>query len=196
MLLEAAQCSDRNRREELAEELNVRLRLVIQYKCRGWSPEDKEDILQETMEVFWGKLQSIKDRPQSYALRILRNKIGDQLRKRAGRRDITAADADPLPPPRVPLDEKTLIDESQDVEAKIELDDLVGKLKTAIMRLPPFCKTFFMGLLEGKSNNDMREFFSSLNPRLKRSAFDNRSMRCRQRLIAELKKLSMWERGD
>jgi hypothetical protein len=49
--------------------------------------------------------------------------------------------------------------------------------------------------LEGKNINEMWEFFSSLNPRLKRSAFDTRNTRCRQKLIEELEKLSIRENG-
>jgi DNA-directed RNA polymerase specialized sigma24 family protein len=196
LLLEAAQRDDQNRQRELIEALNVRLCPVIQYRCWGWSTEDQEDILQETLEVFWGRLHVITDHPEIYALGILRNKIGDELRKRHGRRDIMVIGDDPTPSPRVPLDETMLIDESHDIEGKVEQDDTVGRLKTAIKRLPPFCKTFFMGLLEGKNISDMWEFFSSLNPKLKRSAFDNRNWRCRERLMAELKKLSVRERGN
>ena len=138
------------------EALNVRLWTLIQYKCWGWTTEDQEDILQETLEVFWGKLNSIADHPEKYALTILRNKIGDELRKRFGKRDIMKlGDDDPQTSLNAPLDEDSLIDDSHDIVAKVEQDEILGRFKTAIKRLSPFCKTFFMGLLEGKNINDM-----------------------------------------
>jgi DNA-directed RNA polymerase specialized sigma24 family protein len=195
-LLEAAKRGDQNRQQELIEALNVRLRVFIQYNCWGWSTEDQEDVLQETLEVFWEKIHSIANHPEKFAARILRNKIGDELRKRLGRRDIMVTDNDdPSSSPKAPLDEWTLIDESHNIEARIEEQELLGRFASAIKRLSPFCKTLFMGLLEGKNINDMWEFFSSLNPRLSRSAFDTRNTRCRQKLIEELNKLSMRERG-
>ena len=93
-LLKDAQGGDQRRQDELFEALNVRLRMIIQYRCWGWSAQDQEDILQETLEVFWDKLNSISDHPETYALKILRNKIGDELRKRLGRRKVLTNDED------------------------------------------------------------------------------------------------------
>jgi len=196
LLLEAAQGGDQRRQDELIEALNVRLQMIIQYKCWGWSAEDQEDILQETLEVFWDKLDSISDHPETYALKILRNKIGDELRKRLGKRKVLANDEDDSQAsPTVPLDKMTLSDQSYDIEGKIEHEDIINKLMRAIKKLPPFCKTFFMGLLEGNSINDMWAFFSSLDPKLTRTAFDTRNSRCRQKLMIELRKRSILERG-
>jgi RNA polymerase sigma factor (sigma-70 family) len=196
-LLKAAQEGDQNRQKQLIEVLTVRLRVIIQYRCWGWSSQDQQDILQETLEVFWSKLNSISDNPETYALRILRNKIGDELRKKLGRRNISSnEEEDQHAPPMSELDELVLSDESCDIEGNIEQEELIERFKYAIKRLPNLCKTLFMGLLEGKNINDLWEFFSSLDPKLTRSAFDTRNSRCRQKLVVELKKLSLWERGN
>ena len=190
-LLKAAQGGDQYRQNELIEALTVRLRVVIQYRCWGWSNEDREDILQDTLAVFWDKLDSISDHPDTYALRILRNKIGDEIRKRKGKRDVPANDSDDHHAPfKVSLDEVTLTDQSYDIEEKIEHEELIDRFKIAIKKLSIFCKTLFMGLLEGNNINDMWEFFSSLDPKLTRSAFDTRNSRCRHKLMIELKKKS------
>lgn len=195
-LLKDAQGGDQRRQDELFEALNVRLRMIIQYRCWGWSAQDQEDILQETLEVFWDKLNSISDHPETYALKILRNKIGDELRKRLGRRKVLTNDEDDCQASStVALDEMMIADQSYDIEGKVEHEDITKMFIHAIKELPPFCKTLFTGLLEGKSINDMWAFFSSLNPRLTRTAFDTRNSRCRQKLIIELRKRSVLERG-
>lgn len=197
LLLKDAQSGDQLRQNELIKALNVRLGMIIQYRCWGWSTEDQEDILQETLKVFWEKLDSISDHPKTFALKILRNKIGDELRKRLGRRNVLKNDED-NPPTfcMLPLDELMLSDESNDIEGKVEYEEIIDRFKQAIKKLPPFCKTFFMGLLEGKNINDMWEFFSSLDSKLNRSAFDTRNSRCRQKLMAELRKRANVGKGN
>ena len=142
-LLKAAQNGDLDRQRELIEALNVRLRIIVQYRCWGWSNQDHEDILQETLEVFWCNLNSISDHPEMYALKVLRNKIGDELRRRLGRRNVIASNIDDLQTyVKVPLDESKLPDESYDIEAKIEYDELLRIFERAILRLSPFCQRF------------------------------------------------------
>lgn len=182
LLLKEAQGGDQQRQNELIEALSVRLRLSIKYRCCGWSTEDQEDILQETLEVFWNKLDSISDHPDRYALRVLINKIGNEIQKRKGKYNIPAnVDDDHL---------ASFSDQSYDIEGKIEQEELEDRFKRAIKKLSPYCKTVFMGLLKGKNTNDMWEIFSSLDPKLTRSAFDTRNTRCRQKLLIELRKLS------
>jgi DNA-directed RNA polymerase specialized sigma24 family protein len=180
-LLKAAQGGNLNCLNELIEALCVRLRMSIKYRCCGWSPEDQEDILQETLEVFWNKLDGISDHPERYALKILINKIGNEIQKRKGKhRVLTDTNGD---------HNSTFVDESIDVVKKIEQQEIKNKFVFAIKRLSPYCKTLFTGLLEGKNINEMWEFFSSLNPDLTRSAFDTRNARCRNKLLKELKKI-------
>jgi DNA-directed RNA polymerase specialized sigma24 family protein len=197
MLLKAAKRGDQRQLSELFEALHVRLWIIIQYKCWGWSIEDQEDLLQETLKVFLEKIDGISDRPDLFALKILKNKIGDELRKRLGRRKIFPDDDDDTQAPLiVPLDESLLSEESYDIEREIENKEIIDNFKHSIKKLSTFCKTFFLGLLEGKSINDMWEFFSSLDPKLKRSAFDTRNLRCRQKLTAELKKYANVRKGN
>jgi len=196
-LLEAAQDGDRQRQNELVEALRVRIRLVIQYRCWGWSLEDQEDILQESLAVFWEKLDSIRDHPITFALQIARNKIGDALRKHRGRRDVFQDDGhDPVETRKEELDESTIANGSNNIGTDIELEEIVSKFRRAIPKLTPYCQTLFMGLLEGKNVNDMWEFFSSLEPNLSRLAFDTRNTRCRQKLLMELKKQPVSGRGN
>ena len=181
LLLKEAQGGDQQRQNELIEALSVRLRLSIKYRCCGWSPEDQEDILQETLEVIWNKLDSICDHPDRYALRVLINKIGNEIQKRKGKYSISANIDDPF---------ATFSDQSNDIQGKIEQEELEDRFNQAINKLSPYCKTLFVGLLKGKSINDMWEIFSSLDSKLARSAFDTRNTRCRQKLLERLRKLS------
>ena len=187
-LLKAAQGGNQNCQNELIKALSVRLRLSIKYRCCGWSPEDQEDILQETLEVFWNKLDSISDHPERYALKILINKIGNEIQKRKGKQCVL--------PETVGDHCTTFIDEPFDVLTKIEQQEYKNRFIFAIKRLSPYCRTLFMGLLEGKSINEMWEIFSSLDLGLTRSAFDTRNTRCRYKLYRELKRLPKKKGGN
>lgn len=181
-LLLEAKSGDQNCQNELIKALSVRLRLFIKYRCCGWSPEDQEDILQETLEVFWHKLDSISDHPERYAHKILLNKIGNELQKRRGKYRAL--------PETIGDHNTTFIDESLDVVTRIEQQENKNKFVVAIKRLSPYCRTLFMGLLEGKSICEMWEAFSSSDLGLTRSAFDTRNKRCRDKLYEELKRSS------
>ncbi len=186
-LLKAAQGGDSNCQNELIEALSVRLRLSIKYRCCGWSPEDQEDILQETLEVFWNKLDGISDHPERYALKILINKIGNEIQKRKGKHRALSDTAG--------NHNSTFVDKSFDVITKIEQQEIKNKFVLAIKSLSPYCQTLFMGLLEGKNINEMWEDISSLDQGLTRSAFDTRNTRCRNKLYRELKRLSKKKGG-
>ena len=76
-LLAKAKSGDQGSVDQLYKELNVRLQSVIQYRLWGWSKEDLDDIVQNTLMVFCEKLNQIESNPHYFALNIMRNKVGD-----------------------------------------------------------------------------------------------------------------------
>ena len=75
-LLMGAKNGDSQKKNQLFSNLSVTLRPFLQYRLRGWSVEDREDILQETLITIDRKLEAVESNPHKYAIGVLRNKIG------------------------------------------------------------------------------------------------------------------------
>ena len=74
--------------DQLLEKLKVRLQPVLKCRLQGWSLEDRQDIMQDTLTVFLEKMGSINSNPHMYTFKILKNKIGNALQTRQKRVDI------------------------------------------------------------------------------------------------------------
>jgi RNA polymerase sigma factor (sigma-70 family) len=179
VLLRGAKAGDRASRERLFSELLVRLRSVAQYRLRGWATEDLDDVVQNALYVVHVKLLEIPENPHHFALNVLRNKIGDALRARAGGRLVSIREERneddgfsslPLPAPDPRLDEA------------IDRHELMRRIEQVVPRLSKFCQAFFTAALEGLSVGDVWDIALASEPALKRSAFDKRISDCRGRL--------------
>ena len=80
-LLQKAKAGKSEARDEIFRELSVKLVLVAQYRLIGWSRQDQEDLVQESLFILLQKLNRIESNPHLYAYKILHNKIGDALRR-------------------------------------------------------------------------------------------------------------------
>lgn len=80
-LLRGAQKGNTYCREELARQIVLRLWLIAQCRLRGYSTEQGEELIQNALLTFWERLDRIRDNPDLYAYIILRNKIGDLIRR-------------------------------------------------------------------------------------------------------------------
>ena len=170
-------------RNALCRALSVRLRLIAQYRLWGWSRQDLDDLVQESLITLIGKLSRVDSNPHRVACEILRNKIGDALRRRKMIKIPLQTDPGDDSHSREAVAMPAVHPEEDDgFIAKIEARDRLGLIKTAIKKLPPFCCTFFLGILEGQSAHEMWKFFNQLEPDLQRSAFDKRIFDCRKRL--------------
>jgi len=153
-LLSSAQKGDARAKEQLFQELMVILRLVLQCRLRGWSVQDREDILMNTIAVVVEKLDTIDDHPERYALKVLRNKIGDalRLRPREIKKSISATGYSED-------DEKGIMDAIQlptneeGFDKRLENIELIEGAKRALKKLSPFCQALFLALLEPFSSS-------------------------------------------
>lgn len=127
----------------------------------------------------------VESNPHKYAFAILRNKIGDAQRSHQKRRE------NPLQVDQrhdssleVPLN-KLVINPTgaeDDALAELERKDLTDHVREAIKKLPLFCRTFFLAILEGRSIKELWRLSKELEPGLRRSAFDKRIFDCRRKL--------------
>jgi len=170
-------------RNALCQALSVRLRLIAQYRLWGWSRQDLDDVVQESLVTLLQKLPQVNSNPQMFACEILRHKIGDALRRRKMIKIPLQADPADDSHSREAVAMPAVHPEEDDgFIARIEARDRVDLVKTAIRNLSPFCRAFFLGILEGQSAPELWRLFKRLEPGLQRSAFDKRIFDCRKRL--------------
>jgi DNA-directed RNA polymerase specialized sigma24 family protein len=188
-LLQRAQRDEASALTELISKLAVTLRPILQYRLRGWSDHDHNDILQETLIVFANKLKQIESAPHHYAAGILRNKIGDALRSREKRAEFSWSD-DKTEAHALWRHEVEIVlrqqDPEQDLLGRIDNDERIERIRQAIGKLSLFCQAFFVGILEGQGMADLWELFKSAEPALQRNAFRKRIFACRLKLKALL----------
>lgn len=178
-LLQRSKDGDHTLRERLFSELWVRLRAVAQYRLRGWDAADLDDVVQNALLVVHEKLQDIAENPHHFALNVLRNKIGDALRARAGGRTVTIReergdDED--------FSSLQLAAPDPDLDAAIDRHQLMRRIVEVLPKLSKFCQAFFLASLEGQSVGEVWDLALAGEPTLKRSAFDKRLFDCRMRL--------------
>jgi len=182
-LLKRAQSGDEESQNDLCGKIRVRLGPILQYRLWGWPAEDYEDILQDTLTVFLQKLDEIKSNPHLYALRVLRNKIGEALRtQNKWVRSELFEDRSPIGVVAgggVAGRETTA---GGDFTEELETKDLVNYISQAIKRLALFCQTIFLAILENQTIGEVWQLFRQVEPNLKRSTFDKRIFDCRQKL--------------
>jgi DNA-directed RNA polymerase specialized sigma24 family protein len=169
--------------DELCRELSVRLFQIAKYRLWGWSDPDLEDIVQDCLCTFWQKLDHVESNPQAYACEILRNKIGNALQRRkfqnlplsSDYREEGDGNRSAVDPPAVESPDDGIL-------TGLASRDRLNKVCKAIMDLQDFCRNFFLGLVEGRTIQEMWILYSQREPDLRRNAFDKRVYDCRQRL--------------
>lgn len=182
-LLRRAQEGDGQAQNDLCGKIKVRLGPILQYRLWGWSPEEYEDILQDTLIVFLQKLDQIKSNPHHYALEILRHKIGDVLR--IHKRGIAVGyNEGPTPVREAPVEEVTrsAAQPGGDFREEVEAKDLADYIRKVIKKLSLFCQTFFLAILEDQTIGEVWQLVQEMEPNLHRSTFDKRVFDCRRRL--------------
>jgi DNA-directed RNA polymerase specialized sigma24 family protein len=176
--------------DQLCKELEVRLRSVIQYRLWGWSKEDLDDIIQNTLVVFCEKINQIDSNPHYFALNIMRNKVGDALRSHKSGREVSLEPGeanDGLSGIPTPIETISDDDERSDFTQEIENKELNEKIRLAIKKMSTFCKTFFLAVLEDQPISEIWDCFRQAERDLSRSTFDKRIFDCRKRLRFLLK---------
>jgi RNA polymerase sigma factor (sigma-70 family) len=192
-LLKGSQQGDQQSLTTLFKQLTVTLMRIIQYRLRGWSIADQEDILQETLITFSSKLDSLESNPHKYAAQILRNKIGDAYRRqRWGQKISIDADLEGMPKGLQHDIEEALSQYGQgdSLQEQIDHRDLIKTIKKAIKQLSMFCQTFFLGTLEQKDRDEIFTVLQTMEPTLSRGTFRKRVFECRLKLKALIQKLN------
>ncbi len=184
-LLGRAKGGDRGALDDLCRALEERLRVVIQSWRWGWSRADREDVLQNTLTVFAERYVTVEDNPHHFALRVMRNKAGDAIRHaktidRMTFHRTTIQESGAGDPPGIDL--AGAPDPETEYGSRIDGTELIGRIRAEVVRLPQFCRLFFIAMLEGRQVNEVWQVIQSVEPRLSRSGFDKRIFLCRQRL--------------
>ncbi len=161
-LLADAQQGDRAARERLLAELRPRLLLVARVRLRDTLREQAEDVVQETLIVVTERLAVISDRPDRYALAVLRNKIGHVYRsrqRRASRRAFAATAADATAGAAVPLEELA------DPAPQAFPDPLLRKrIEKAFAALGTRCRTVIAMKSRGARTEEILRLFPDVKP--------------------------------
>jgi DNA-directed RNA polymerase specialized sigma24 family protein len=177
-LLDRVKKGDPEAKETLAWELHVRLRPLVQHRLSAWSAQDWEDILQNTFETFFAgaSLQRIRSDPLRWALKILRNKIGEAIRKRRSSKEIALeAVAETAHGNDVFADRTSLVTE-------MEYRELWRQLDSCIVGLSGFCQQYFQAYREGYDRRELWCIAKQADPKLKKNAYYARVFRCLERL--------------
>src|SRR3989339_147506 len=88
-LLQRAKSGDETGLSELCGVIRVRLLGLVRFKVRGWSREDHEDLVQDTLVVFVRDLRKIEDNPLTYAHAVLQKRIWNELDKARRSREVS-----------------------------------------------------------------------------------------------------------
>lgn len=184
-LLKSAQKGAVQVLNELCSHLDARLRTIVKYRLWGWSTQECEDIVQDTLMVFTQKLGEITSNPHFYAARILHNKIGNALQSH--NTETTHRVADEVESTSVAKEiqsaQQTTDSHSKtDFERQVEYEELQDQIQSAIAHMGSFCQRFFMYILEGNDKKKMWEYFKNKESGLTRTTYDSRISRCRKRL--------------
>lgn len=185
ILLRDAQKGNLEAQNLLCEKLRVRLRPVLKCRLQGWSVEDRQDIMQDTLTVFLERLESIDSNPHMYTFKILRNKIGNALQSRQKTIEVPIrTDEEKNPEEEKAAVGKTLStgETENDILDKLDRKIAIEDILRAIAKLSDFCRIFIMGMLEGKSIEDVWKHFQVIEPGLQRNTFDKRTFDCRRRV--------------
>jgi RNA polymerase sigma factor (sigma-70 family) len=183
-LLQELKSGNSAAREQLFEQLNVRLRSILKYRLRGWPIEELDDILQDTMLVLADKLDQVESNPDLFALTVLRNKIGNYISLHRRRVEISV---DPTDCNSEKGESETVILSEKQSGNDDQLNRLVSSeiattIRQAIRKLTPLCQALFAALFENLSVAETWELLHSVEKNLQRSAFDKRLFDCRSKL--------------
>jgi DNA-directed RNA polymerase specialized sigma24 family protein len=183
--LERAKCGDEESLNRLCRDAEVRLKLVVKYRLRGWSREDQEDLVQSTLLTFCEKIQLVEHTPMAFALWILRQKIGSELQKVRRQKEGSLTEyvqsENGHDPARV--HRGAVLKAPDNVEDEFERREKVQRVLDAMTHLSEFCRAVMTGILEGMRIAEIWDRFQRIEPQLTRSAFDKRVHACRQRLF-------------
>ena len=191
-LLRRAKSGDNAGLDELCRVIRVRLLSLIRFKVRGWSREDYEDIVQDTLTIVVRDLHKIDHSPLIYAHAVLQKRIWNEMDRarrqrevsldRGSQDDVSADSADALDP-------GALRDQSTDVAGEVERKLDVERVWHGIQSLNhEFCKPLLTAIMEGYEIGELWERFSKLDSSLNRNTFYKRVFDCRKRLWAILGK--------
>jgi DNA-directed RNA polymerase specialized sigma24 family protein len=173
----------------LCQAAGVRLALVVKFRLRSWSQEDREDVVQAALLTFCEKIQTVEKTPMAFALWILRQKIGNELQKVRHQRERSLSELD-----RSGEDggDTTTADTGlpADPDDTPEIHYLRKEQFERIVRILPllsdFCRALLAGFLQEKAVHEMWEWFSQIEPDLNRNAFYKRIHDCRQKMTGLL----------
>ncbi len=182
-LLNNAKAGDESDRTRLFEHLHRRLIEIGRSRLRGWPIEEIEDIVQDSLLVFFSKIETVSDNPHHFAHVVLLNKIGGLLRQRKRRTMISLNPTGAASDQEEANQELQLPSESYDeMLDHLRGSEIAEKLRSALKQLSPLCQAIFLALLNLGSVAEVWSEYQDRTPKITRSAFDKRISDCRRKL--------------
>lgn len=187
-LLSLAKRADSTALNALFSKLWVTLYPVIQYRLIGKRREEWEDVLQEVLLVFYMKIDVVQSNPLQYCMTILRHKVGDRYRKsnRDSAKFVKLVSDSPSDSPVIDIEN---IASQTSLDQQIEDDENIQFIVMTITELNPFCQTYFVGIIEGRGDKEVRKVLLKSEPKLDKATLRQRIHRCREALSEKLDKL-------
>jgi DNA-directed RNA polymerase specialized sigma24 family protein len=190
LLLKRAKSGDQTGMDELCGVVRVRLMGLVRFKVRGWSREDHEDLVQETLAILIRDLHKIENNPLAYAHAILQKRVWNEMDRARRTREVSLDDRTSetdAGQSGASANERLLHDHSADVADEVERRIRVERVWLAVQSLShDFCRPLLTAIMEGYEIGELWERFRKLEPGLTRNTFYKRVFDCRRRLWAVL----------
>ena len=176
----------------MASELSKYLNEIFipDYYFHGYG---KEDLIQDTILIVIKNVKRIKSGLKSYSYTTLKNLVGDNIRRKFGRKAWDEAQRKPiinefgeiedknLPPIITELDFDPGFNTSEDAIQSVTLEMVFSKLS----KIKDFCKLYVKAIVED-SVDKLYELYHSLNPTKARATYYVDLNRCRKSIRAIL----------
>jgi len=173
-LLPAAKAGDEAGLNKLCEELKKYLTSIYipDYSFHGYG---KQDLIQDTILIILEKIVKIEKGLKSFAYRVIKNKVGDNLRKKYGKRS-DDSDEGTMPEPR-----EAHLDYEVPVEPDFEFinRDLKNVIAKRLTGLKKFCQLIWQAATEGLEHK-LYDIYQTIYPDQSRSNYHVQVFRCRE----------------
>lgn len=185
-LLPKAQEGDKEGMNTLASELDCYLKTVFipEYYFQGYG---KEDLIQDTILIVLENIQEIKSGLKTYAYKVLRNLVGDNIRKKYGRNAWEEAQQRPILNEDGRVEERDLApiitelvfdpghNPFEDAMRSMNLEILYNKLS----EIKDICKLYIKAIVEDCTDK-LYKVYQYLNPENTRTTYYGELNRCRK----------------
>ena len=189
-LLPKAREGDKKGMDTLAKELDSYLKTVFipEYDFQGYG---KKDLIQDTILIVLKNIQKIKSGLKTYAYKVLRNLVGDNLRKKYGRKAWEEAQQRPIlnkygrveETDLAPIMTELVFDPGHSTFEVVKESGNIEIIYGKIGKLKDFCKLYVKAIV-ANCVDKLYEVYQSLNPDNAKATYYVDLNRCRKSIRA------------